>query len=133
MIPEQLAGRIAARYNTNVEAIDVLLGGNFDSFFLVRASDDSGATVLHAAAYNTNPKAMKSLLEADTEVNARDKSGKTALHNAVLNENPSIAILLLDNDTDPNSQDDSGTTVLTYYCGAQHESRGLEGGARWSS
>ena len=81
----------------------------------VNARDQCGYTPLHfAAAFNSNPAVVKTLLNAGADLQAADYEwGATPLHwGAWSSKNPSVITALLDNDADPNAQDKGGGTSL---------------------
>ncbi len=81
----------------------------------VNAQDQCGYTPLHfAAAFNSDPAVVKTLLNAGANLQAADHEwGATPLHwGAWSSKNPSVITALLDNGADPNAQDKGGGTPL---------------------
>lgn len=93
----------------------------------IQAAIDKGAAVnattrydrwtplMVAAACNSNPEVIKTLLEAGADVNAQSLDGKTPLIFAVINnENPVVFTALLAARADAKTKDKDGKTALDY-------------------
>ena len=97
--------------NATVAAVSASLDAGAD----VNAQDQSGYSPLHyAAAFNSNPAVVKTLLKAGADLQAKDHEwGATPLHwGAWASKNPSVIAALLENGADPNVQDKGGGTPL---------------------
>lgn len=82
-------------------------------------STDTGATPLHAAAWEQNHSICEILLGySSVEVNAKDKDGETPLHFACKwrNTPEGLIKLLLDHKADPNVQDSQSQAPLYEAC-----------------
>jgi ankyrin repeat protein len=78
------------------------------------AKDESGDTVLLAAAKNKQSAVVKALAAGKADLNARDKDGLTALMFAARTGDSSMVRTLLDQNADVNAKTDSGRTPLMY-------------------
>ena len=79
----------------------------------VRAELVREDTPLHSAARGGNPAVVKTLIDADADLEARDNDRRTALHwAAVHNANPAVVKALTDAGADPNTCDEDGRTPL---------------------
>ena len=74
--------------------------------------DESGSTVLHAAARAGQDDVVKLLLSVSTDVNARDKSGMTPLHWAMRQRRMSTAALLLKSGADTLAKNSAGVSPM---------------------
>ena len=81
----------------------------------VNAANDNDFTVLmYAAAFNSNPKVIETLIDKGANVNAKTNDGNTALIQAFLNPNPKVIETLIDEGADVNAKMNNGTTVLMF-------------------
>ena len=79
----------------------------------VNAANDNDLTVLmYAAAFNSNPKVIETLIDKGANVNAKSKKGNTALFQASLNPNPKVIETLIDAGADVKAKNDDGNTAL---------------------
>jgi ankyrin repeat protein len=78
------------------------------------ARDESGDTVLLAAAKNKQSAVVKALAAGKADLNARDKDGLTALMFAARAGDSSMVRTLLDQNAGVNAKTDSGRTPLMY-------------------
>jgi ankyrin repeat protein len=70
---------------------------------------------MSAAANNTNPEVLTTLLKAGAEVNARKQNGGTALIVAAqYNTNPEVLSVLLKAGADAEAKDNSGKTAFDH-------------------
>jgi len=77
----------------------------------VNATDTTGLTPLHLAAFRGNIKITKMLLDApDIDINAQDKLGRTALHIAASRGNTDIIKLLMEKGANRHLKDNEGKT-----------------------
>jgi hypothetical protein len=72
----------------------------------------SRATLLHAAAHNAQPEAVKELLNRNADVNALNASGYTPLHDCASRGTEEIAVMLLEKGTDLTIRNKAGLTPL---------------------
>ena len=79
----------------------------------VNAANDNDLTVLmYAAAFNSNPKVIETLIDKGANVNAKSKKGNTALFQASLNPNPKVIETLIDAGADVKAKNNYGDTAL---------------------
>ena len=78
------------------------------------ALQNDGWTPLLIAAQNGHAEAVKTLLEAKSDVNKAKPNGKTALMNAASFGHPDVAALLLGAGADKTPADEEGRTALTF-------------------
>lgn len=113
---------INAYLEENPDAID----GDLDAFVheadaaqaetVVQATDDSGNTPLHRAAFSFSwdPSIAAALIESGADVNARNCYGQTPLHGAASysTDDPSVAEILIQSGAVVDSRDQRGDTPL---------------------
>ena len=79
----------------------------------VNAANDNDFTVLmYAAAFNSNPKVIETLIDKGANVNAKTNDGNTALIQAFLNPNPKVIETLIDAGADVKAKNNDGSTAL---------------------
>lgn len=101
------AATIAAYAQASVVAID-------REPAVTQNSDEDGITPLMCAARDGERKALRSLLNAGTEVDARDVYGWSALTYAARRGDASMITALANKGADLNNQSDEGLTPLMY-------------------
>jgi len=89
----------------------------------LKATNSSGFTVLHTAAWHDQRPVSDVLLSAGVDVNAKAKDGRTALHEAAIRNSLSVATALLAAKADVNATTDDGNTALNYS--ANHNEKPL--------
>src|SRR6187549_1012401 len=72
----------------------------------------SSATLLHAAAHNAQPEAVKELLNRNADVNALNASGYTPLHDCASRGTEEIAVMLLEKGADLTIRNKAGLTPV---------------------
>lgn len=91
-----------------------ILGCLFPVFLVCTspASDPTGTTDLHRAAFSDSLTTVKSLVASGSDVNAKNRYGVTALSLACRNGNAAMVSLLLEAGADPNESLPGGETPL---------------------
>lgn len=77
------------------------------------ATEVTGYTGLHAAAWEGDAAAMCRLIESGEDLEKRDSAGRTALHVAAFAKHPSLVTALVDAGADPNALEHESYDIIT--------------------
>ncbi|HEY1078965.1 MAG TPA: ankyrin repeat domain-containing protein [Bdellovibrio sp.] len=115
-----MAGNFASAKNSSAVNLHELASeGNLKSFEKnftkntdVDKKDESGSTLLMAAANNGHVNIINFLIKRKANLNLRNKEDGTALYYAIINEQPAASKLLIDNGADVTLINEAGDSAL---------------------